>query len=210
VTVRNKHQVRRENTRANLEQAAWEAFTNKGFAKTTVADIAELAGVSERTFFRHFESKEAVLFGSWRDELETLNRQIVLAPRNEDLLAVVRAAVIALVIRYESQREHNLVRARLMSESDVVADYERRVIQRTWEDTIAGAVAERLGVHPTQDATPHLLGGISVAAVHTAVIVWQHRNEQPLANVVAETFDLLTHLTNTNSTYEETLQTARP
>jgi len=50
-------------TRARLEQAAGELYIERGYEQTTVAEIAKRAGLTERTFFRHFADKREVLFG---------------------------------------------------------------------------------------------------------------------------------------------------
>src|SRR5437660_5870424 len=50
------------NARGRLEQAALELYAERGFDETTVAEIAERAGLTERTFFRHFPDKREVLF----------------------------------------------------------------------------------------------------------------------------------------------------
>lgn len=47
-----------------LERAALELFIGRGFEETTVAEIARRAGLTERTFFRHFADKREVLFGA--------------------------------------------------------------------------------------------------------------------------------------------------
>ena len=47
---------------AGCEQAALELYGERGFEQTTVAEIAERAGLTERTFFRHFADKREVLF----------------------------------------------------------------------------------------------------------------------------------------------------
>ena len=50
------------NARGRLEQAALELYVERGFEQTTVAEIAQRAGLTERTFFRHFADKREVLF----------------------------------------------------------------------------------------------------------------------------------------------------
>jgi AcrR family transcriptional regulator len=50
------------NARGRLGQAAFELFTERGFEQVTVAEIAERAGLTERTFFRYFADKREVLF----------------------------------------------------------------------------------------------------------------------------------------------------
>ena len=57
--------------RGRLEQAAFELFTERGFEQTTVAEIAERAGLTERTFFRYFADKREVLFAG-ADALQEL------------------------------------------------------------------------------------------------------------------------------------------
>src|SRR6476620_2200419 len=51
------------NARGRLEQAALELYRARGYDSTTVAEIAERAGLTERTFFRYFTDKREVLFG---------------------------------------------------------------------------------------------------------------------------------------------------
>src|SRR6202012_6277244 len=62
------------NARGRLEQAAGELFAERGYDQTTVADIAARAGLTERTFFRHFADKREVLFSGqeqFRDRFVT-------------------------------------------------------------------------------------------------------------------------------------------
>ena len=63
----NLHEQRRRPTHEALRRVALASFARKGFAKVTVSQLAREAGVTERTFFRHFPTKEAVLF----DDYET-------------------------------------------------------------------------------------------------------------------------------------------
>jgi AraC-like DNA-binding protein len=52
-----------------LQQAAMELFAERGYARTTVEDIAARAGLTERTFFRYFADKREVLFGGSKHRL---------------------------------------------------------------------------------------------------------------------------------------------
>src|ERR1700719_1365765 len=51
------------NAQGRLEQAALSLYRERGFEQTTVAEIAKRAGLTERTFFRHYADKREVLFG---------------------------------------------------------------------------------------------------------------------------------------------------
>ena len=61
------------NAHGRLEQAAMELYAERGFDQTTVAEIAARAGLTERTFFRHYADKREVLFGG----SETLSERLV-------------------------------------------------------------------------------------------------------------------------------------
>ncbi len=76
----NLHQQRREATHEALRRVALERFKRDGFANVTVTELAEEAGVTERTFFRHFPTKEAVLFGDYETQLEWLAEALARRP----------------------------------------------------------------------------------------------------------------------------------
>src|ERR1700753_4310899 len=67
-----RHELRRRSTHEALRQAALKSFARKGFVNVTVTELAAEAGVTERTFFRHFPTKEAVLFQDYETQLEWL------------------------------------------------------------------------------------------------------------------------------------------
>ena len=69
------------NARGRLEQAALALYGERGFDNTTVAEIAERAGLTERTFFRHFSDKREVLFWGAGTLQELLVSTLAGAPR---------------------------------------------------------------------------------------------------------------------------------
>ncbi len=60
------------NAPGRLEEAALELFAERGYEQTTVAEIAERAGLTKRTFFRHYADKREVLFGGGGDLQERM------------------------------------------------------------------------------------------------------------------------------------------
>jgi AcrR family transcriptional regulator len=67
---------RHEQTRAAIADAAVALFAERGFAETTMGDVADAAGVSRRTVYRHFPSKDDLVFEHPRRWLEHFNREI--------------------------------------------------------------------------------------------------------------------------------------
>src|SRR5690349_13271318 len=96
------------NARGRLEQAAMDLYLERGFEQTTVADIARRAGLTERTFFRHFTDKREVLFWGAR-AFEALVVQAVLdAPAGLPALDVVAAGLEAAAALLQERREFAL------------------------------------------------------------------------------------------------------
>src|ERR1700737_4981446 len=76
-----------------LEQAALKLYGERGFEQTTVAEIAKRAGLTERTFFRHFADKREVLFAGARELQELMLSTVADAPAT---LAPIDAAIAGL------------------------------------------------------------------------------------------------------------------
>ena len=81
--------------RGRLEQAAAELFAERGFDQTTVADIAVRAGLTERTFFRHFADKREVLFSGQDVFQEQFVTAVAGAPATATPLEAVAAGLAA-------------------------------------------------------------------------------------------------------------------
>jgi AcrR family transcriptional regulator len=84
-------------TRQALQQAADRLFAEHGAAQTTVRDIADEAGVTERTFFRYFGSKEDLIIRDAFDWIPVLQQVILDRPAAESPLVAVRRALETLI-----------------------------------------------------------------------------------------------------------------
>ena len=101
-------------TNEALRRVALERFKRDGFANVTVTELAEEAGVTERTFFRHFPTKEAVLFEDYETQLEWLAEALARRPLSESLFDAVLASVVSFPHDLEVVRQAALVRAELI------------------------------------------------------------------------------------------------
>ncbi|NKE55615.1 TetR family transcriptional regulator, partial [Lentzea sp. PSKA42] len=75
--------------RERLVRAALDLFCEQGYENTAVAQIAERAGLTKSTYFRHFRDKREVLFGGQDELLELLSGGIAGAPESAGALAAV-------------------------------------------------------------------------------------------------------------------------
>src|SRR5438046_9124693 len=89
------------NARGRLEQAALELYGERGFEQTTVAEIARRAGLTERTFFRHFADKREVLFAGGGALQELLVQTVAAAPDATAPIDAVAAALQAAAPRFQ-------------------------------------------------------------------------------------------------------------
>ncbi|OYV23849.1 MAG: TetR family transcriptional regulator, partial [Mycobacterium sp. 20-66-4] len=111
----NRHELRRRSTHEALRQAALNSFARKGFVNVTVTELAREAGVTERTFFRHFPTKEAVLFQDYETQLEWLAEALAQRPPSEPLFDAVLASVAAFPHDLEVVRQAAIARTELIT-----------------------------------------------------------------------------------------------
>ena len=127
------------NARGRLEQAALELYRARGFESTTVADIAARAGLTERTFFRHYADKREVLFGGSADLQELLVGGIDEAPPSAAPLDAIAEALDPVGEMLQARRQHARQRQAI-----IVANPELQERELIKLATLAAAVAEAL------------------------------------------------------------------
>ncbi|GAA1128620.1 TetR family transcriptional regulator [Nocardioides aquiterrae] len=175
---RERHKA---DTRRALEEAALRRFAAEGYDATSVGAIAADAGVSARTFFRYFATKDEVL------DMGRLERQgelrAVVAAASGTGSAVVRAAVLHLAEGFAGDRERIALRQRAAATSPVLRG---RLFDTfaSWEHALASALTAR----GAADADVLAAAGIAVFRVATAS--WVDRGGS-LPDLVGRGFDAL-------------------
>ncbi len=159
-------------TRDELIYQASRLFDAHGFDAVTTEQIAEAADVSQRTFFRHFPSKEAVLYADTDVLRDRMRVAFDARPDDEPVMLSVTHAMMAITDDYPEDRDLRYLQARLGSTSPALSAYARAVVQASWEHELTTAIAERLGVDPLADARPEILAGAAFSAMRAATRQW--------------------------------------
>ncbi|MGE5134874.1 MAG: TetR family transcriptional regulator [Gemmatimonadota bacterium] len=147
------------NARGRLEQAALELFTERGFEQATVTEIARRAGLTQRTFFRHFADKREVLFWGQGTLQELLVSTIASAPESAAPIDAVAAALAAAGAMLQQRRELARQRQAIINANPELR--ERELIKlAALGSAIAGALRQRGVAGPAASLTAE--AGIAV------------------------------------------------
>lgn len=156
-----------------LREAALDLFAEHGFEQTTAKQIAERAGVTERTFFRHFGDKREVLFGTEAALTATLVDAVAAAPARASTAKVVEAALRA------AGRQMQPRRAFLRRFAAVVAAHpELRERELAKQQSMAAALGEALAARGLDAVGAQLAGELAIAVLRLAFEQWLSRGEK--------------------------------
>jgi AcrR family transcriptional regulator len=186
----NRHELRRRSTHEALRQAALTSFARKGFTNVTVTELAQEAGVTERTFFRHFPTKEAVLFQDYETQLEWLAEALGQRPATESLFDAVLAGVATFPHDLEVVRQAATARAELISAERIAGHL--RVVQSSFAHVLTEFVKSRRPDVPNPDLAAEVAGATLAAALVAAVEHWGRNGcTGDLGELVAAGLDLV-------------------
>lgn len=155
--------------RGRLEKAAMELFQERGYARTTVEDIAAHAGLTERTFFRYFADKREVLFSGSKDLEKTIVAHIEAAPADASPLEVVAGAFEAAAAALEELRDVHFVRVRYALVVKHAEIQERELIKLA---TLAAAVTKALHARRVPEPAASLAAEAGVAVFKVGFERW--------------------------------------
>jgi AcrR family transcriptional regulator len=165
-------ELKKERTKEALEAAAMKLFSERGYANTSVAEIAAEAEVSRRTFFRYFKSKEGVVFANADENGQRLRDALESAPGEGHPLTVFGNTLVALT-RMDidvRNKEEVLARQRLFLENE---ELRSRVseIARVWSPYLAEALARREN-RAQPNNTDLLYAAVGITILQTVLHQW--------------------------------------
>lgn len=173
-----------EDARRRLRQAALELYAEQGYERTSAAQVAERAGVNERTFFRHFADKREVLFDGEAALRADLERGVAEAADGSDVLAVLLHAFRLTVPLLLANRTFSEPRQSLIAATPALS--ERALTKEAaLVDALACALRRR-GVPPRR-AT--LAAKAGMAAYTQATLDWLADPLLDLEQLIAHALD---------------------
>lgn len=173
-------------TRGRLERVAFELYLENGFDRTTVAQITQRAGLTTRTFFRHFADKRDVLFVGHDEMQERVAKAITAAPESWSPVRAAGSGLNIAAAALQLRREEAAARRTLIN-----ATPELRERELVMFALVAGVVAESLVARGVADRRARVVAEALVAAFRVAFEYWGEHTDRELPQLVDEAVEEL-------------------
>ena len=182
---------KRRETRQRIVEAGLGLFKANGYEATTLDAIAAAAGISRRTFFHYFKSKDEILISMQAGLGEQLSAAIGREPAEKRPLTALRDAMLGLVTPYAPAEL--LVIDKLMRSSEIVQARKQASYIRD-EALVLSALRERWPGEP--EPQMRLLASFAIATVRLSLESFsREEGKRSLATLVEESFEALEQLT---------------
>jgi AcrR family transcriptional regulator len=178
------------NARGRLEEAALALYGERGYEQTTVAEIAQRAGLTERTFFRHFADKREVLFWGSHALRELFVTTVAEAPEGTAPMDAIAAALAAAAPYFEERRDGARQRQAVIAANAELQ--EREVVKMA---ALAEAVAGALRARGVTDPAAGLAAQAGMAVFQVAFGSWISSDGAKLADLLRESLAELRSVT---------------
>ena len=169
---------------ARLMKAALALFAERGYEETTVAQIAERAGLTERTFFRHFADKREVLFPDNHAFEGAITGAVAAAPSDAAPLDAVAAGFGDAAEFLDGRRSFSRRRAAII---EVNPELRERELAKL--DALTSEIADTLRARGVDGTTAHLTAETGMAVFRVAFARWTKGDgEATLAELLRDSF----------------------
>lgn len=178
-------------TRTEIAAAAIALFTKHGFDETTMADVAEASGVSRRTVYRHFPTKDDLVFEYPRRWIEQFQLEMATREPNESLRQLSRRVLLSLAASIENDREPILAAFAVLQSTDALRGKHGRTDDE-WINLYIAKLAGEPGFTPELLAPISVVAAATVAGTNTAIALWAlGQPETDLTAITASVLDQL-------------------
>jgi AcrR family transcriptional regulator len=172
-----------------MVDAALRLFAKQGYDETGTEQIAAEAGVSPRTFFRYFPTKESVLFFGEYDFIRSFGDVLLAQPEEVSDLAAIRDSLIVLAPSIERLRPQvALYRSAVASSVQLMGRKHIHGVKHTAD--MADAIARRRGLE-APDAGAQLMAALCYIVLGHAIDTWVEGAHATTTSALAASFDLL-------------------
>jgi len=171
--TRHNRATKQQQARAKLLATALELFLQRGFDAITVAEIADAAGLSRRSFFRYFPSKEELVFDWLLQQGDFITRRVAERDRRLPPLRAIRAAMIELAERLDKDRAPASMLARIAFDEPAL---DRRFSAETerWTSAIVDILRQERRLRPMEEFTLRIQIAAVASAFLGAMRIWAH------------------------------------
>ncbi|MGO9182492.1 mycofactocin system transcriptional regulator [Mycobacterium sp.] len=180
---------RRSTTPHHITDAAIGLFVARGFADVTVDDVAHAAGISRRTLFRYYASKNAILWGDFDTHLAHLQDLLDSVDPRVPLGEALRAALLAFNTFDESETVRHRQRMRVILQTAELQAYSM-TMYAGWRDVVGGFVARRSECK-TSDLLPQTVAWTMLGVALSAYEHWLADESVPLPVALGNAFDVV-------------------
>lgn len=165
-------------TREAISAAAYRAFVERGFDRVTVDEIATAARISRRTFFRYFETKEAVVFQRHHERVEAFRQSLSQRYDGEAPYDFVRRALRKLGREYMASRNEVLMQHRIVESSSTLMGLEM-ALDREWEAALTDALLAGRTGDPVLNRQARVLAGATFGVLRVVLREWFGKGGKP-------------------------------
>jgi AcrR family transcriptional regulator len=175
---------KKQETREALTRAALELFAERGYDETTLAEIAEAAGVSTRTIFAYFPGKEDILFCKTQTMLDALAAALANRPAGTDALTALRELFLSTA---HEKTELDQKLGQVIAADPTLSSHKRARVAQV-QEVVAAAIADDLGVGP-DDLRPQVAAASLTAAFEVLERQDRGRSTAPTNKEIAAAID---------------------
>jgi AcrR family transcriptional regulator len=169
------------NAGGRLQEAAFALFSERGYEQTTAAEIAKRAGLTERTFFRHFADKREVLFAGGAMLADLMATAVADAPADLAPMDLVAAALAAAGHMFDERREGSRRRQAIIEANPELR--ERELIKL---DSLGARLTDALRQRGVSPISANLAAEVGIAVFRVAFARWIKDSEPTRLSVTIE------------------------